>query len=193
MGFFLVLTLQCIFPIFDISRADEFLGLSVVNRDNQVHEFTVTAVSPDGTGTQTGQMSVAAGGQRAQLLRQILGTFGPPSTGWIRVDSTEPSCNGYLASGNDDMLDGADAPAGTSTTILIPNVSIFTGFVELNYVDTYLAIVDAGTGPAEVTAQLFGLDGAMQGSTIISVPAGGSRTLAVSEAFASVLPDNQTA
>jgi len=184
-------SLQCLFPIFDSSRADEFLGLSIVNRDNQPREFTVTATGPEGTNAQTGRVSIPAGGQRAQLINEILGTPRRPASGWIRIDSPATGCTSFLASGNDSMLDSADAPAITSTTILIPDVAIFTGFVELNYIDTYLAIVNSGSSSATVTARLFGLDGAMPGSTVITVPAGGSRTLAVSEAFREVLPDNR--
>jgi hypothetical protein len=89
------------------------------------------------------------------------------------------------------MLDSADPAATTSTSILIPNVSVFTGFVELNHIDTFLALVNPGSSSAAVTARLFGLDGVNPGSTVISVPAGGSRTVAISEAFRDVLPDNR--
>jgi hypothetical protein len=188
---FLIFSLQCLFPIFDTSRADEFLGVSIVNRDNQLREFTVTATVPEGTSAQTGRLSIPAGGQRSQLINEILGTPRRPPSGWIRIDSAAPGCTSYLASGNESMLDSTDAAATTSTTIFIPNVSVFTGFVELNYVDTYLAIINPGSSSATVTARLFGLDGAMPGSTVITLPAGGSRTLAVSEAFRDVLPDNR--
>src|SRR2546422_11689284 len=73
VAFLLMFSLQCLFPIFDSSRPDEFLGLSIVNRDNQPREFTVTATAPEGTNAQTGRVSIPAGGQRAQLINEILG------------------------------------------------------------------------------------------------------------------------
>src|SRR4051812_8373034 len=151
-----MLALQCLFPMFDQMRSDEFVGISIVNRDTQAREFTVTAVSPDGASVQTGKISIAPGAQRAQLINQILGTAARPSSGWIRIDSPGQECMTYVASGNEDMLDGGDAPSTTGTSILIPNVSVFTGFVELSYVDTYIAIVNSGATSANVTAQLIG-------------------------------------
>jgi hypothetical protein len=191
MAFLLMFSLQCLFPLFDYSRADEFLGLSIVNRDSQPREFTITAMSPEGTNAQTGRVSIPAGGQRAQLVNEILGTPRRPESGWMRIDSPATGCTSYLASGNDGMMDSIEATTITGTTIFIPNVSIFTGFVELNYIDTYVAIVNSGGIPATVTARLFRLDGVMTGSTDISVPASGSRTLTLSEAFRDVLPDNR--
>jgi len=190
LTFFLLFSLQCLFPIFDSTRADEFLGLSIVNRDTQPHEFTVTATVPEGANAQTGRISIPAGGQRAQLINEILGTPRRPLSGWIRVDSTATGCTSYLASGNESMFDGADGTPTTSTAIIISNASVFTGFVELNYIDTYLAIINPGSTPASVTVQLSGLDGRSPGSTVITVPPGGSKTLAVSETFRDVLPDN---
>jgi hypothetical protein len=189
--FLLLLSLQCLLPIFDSFRADEFLGLSIVNRDNQPREFTVTVTAPEGTDTQTGRLSIPAGGQRAQLINEILGLPRRPTSGWIRVDSTAPGCTSFVSSGNEAMLDSAEAMPNTSTTILIPNVSVFTGFVELNHLDTHIALVNPGSTSALVTAGLFGLDAAMTGSTVVALPPGGSSTLAVSEAFRDVLPDNR--
>jgi len=183
--------MQCVFPIFDFSRADEFLGVSLVNTDSQVREFTVTATAPEGTAPLTGRLSIPAGGQRAELINEILGTPGPPSSGWIRIDSSAVGCTSYLASGNGDMLDGADSPIATSTMVFIPDVSIYTGLAELNFADTYLAIVNPASNPATVAAQLFGVDGAIVGSSSISVPAAGSRTVALSVLFADILPDNR--
>ena len=191
MTLFLLFSLQCLFPIFDSVRVDEFLGLSIVNRDNQPREFSVTVTPPGGTSAQIGRVSIPAGGQRAQLINEILGTPRRPASGWIRVDSPAPGCTSFLASGNEAMLDSADGVPNTSTTIFIPNVSVFTGFVELNHLDTHLAIVNPGSTSATVTARLIGLDAAMTGSTVVTVPAGGSSTLAVSEAFRDVLPDNR--
>jgi len=188
--FFLLFSLQCLFPIFDSFRVDEFLGLSIVNRDNQPRDFTVTVTAPEGTNVQTGRVSIPAGGQRAQLINEVLGTPRRPASGWIRVDSPAAGCTSLLASGNEAMLDNADGTPNTSTTIFIPDVAVFTGFVELNHLDTYLAIVNPGSTAATVTARLFGLDAAMTGSTVVTVPAGGSRTMTVSEAFRDQLPDN---
>jgi len=188
--FFLLFSLQCLFPIFDSLRVDEFLGLSIVNRDNQPREFTVTVTAPEGTNVQTGRVSIPPGGQRAQLINEVLGTPRRPASGWIRVEAPAAGCTSLLASGNEAMLDNADGTPNTSTTVFIPNVAVFTGFVELNYLDTYLAIVNTGSTSATVTARLFGLDAATTGSTVVTVPAGGSRTLTVSEAFRDQLPDN---
>ena len=191
MAFLLMFSLQCLFPIFESSRVDEFLGVSIVNRESQDRTFTVTATVPEGTSAQTGRVSIPAGGQRAQLINEILGTPRRPASGWISIDSSDTRCTSYVTSGNESMLDSADPAATTSTSILIPNVSVFTGFVELNHIDTYLALVNPGRSSAAVTARLFGLDGVNPGSTVISVPAGGSRTVAISEAFRDVLPDNR--
>jgi hypothetical protein len=35
VAFLLMFSLQCLFPIFESSRVDEFLGVSIVNRESQ--------------------------------------------------------------------------------------------------------------------------------------------------------------
>lgn len=191
MSFFLLFSLQCLFPMFDTTRVDEFLGLSIVNRDTQAREFTVTVIPPEGANGQSGRVTVPAGGERAQLVNEILGTPRRPASGWIRIDSAAAGCPAYLASGNESMLDGADGAPVTSLSVVIPNVSVFTGFVELNYIDTYLAVVNPGGVPANVTVRLFSLSGALTGTASLTVAAGGSKTFAVSETFRDVLQDNR--
>lgn len=181
MSFFLMFALQCLFPILDTTTAD-YTGLSLVNPENQSREFTVTTTSPDGTNVQTGRLTIAAGNQRALLFNEILGTAPAPSSGWLRVDSAT-SCLAYMTSGNEEVLAGAEAASSTSTNIILPHITVNTGFA-----DTLLAIVNAGTASANVTIQFFGLDGVAGGTSMVVVPARGSRTLRVSDTFRDASP-----
>ena len=96
----------------------------------------------------------------------------------------------YLASGNDEFLAGTDAAASSSTALVLPHISVNTGFVELDHTDTVISIVNAGIAPASVTAQLVGLDAVIIGTLSMTVPANSSRTGRVSELFREVLPNN---
>ena len=191
MTFFLIFALQCLFPIFDLSSG-EWIGISTVNTDPQPREFTVTAISADGITTQTGRFLLGAGAQRANLLREIfLGTSGTtsPQSGWIRVDSALQSCSSYMAAGTEDTLAGAEA-ASAGTVVLLPHISVNTGFMELNHTDTQILVVNPNTTLANVLLQLVAQDGAQRGTFPLNVPGGGSKVVRVSEVFANILPNN---
>src|SRR6476659_3165815 len=160
----------------------EYLGLSIVNPETQAREYTITATPQTGTNAQIGRVILNPGAQRALLLNEILGGA-PPSSGWIRIDSAASGCMSYLASGNDESLAGTDAAASSSTALVLPHISVNTGFVELEHTDTVISIVNAGIAPASVTAQLVGLEGGIIGTLSMTVPASSSRTGPISELF----------
>jgi len=187
-SFIFVFALQAFFPLFG-SNSGEFTGLSVVNPDSKVQGYSVSVTTENGGTTRTGRLTLPANGQRAQLINEIVGD--PVATpGWIRVDTEASAPVLFLASGNSEALDGAEAALSLSTSILLPYVEINTGFAELNYTDTLIAIVNPNTDSAPTTAQLFGLDGKLNGEATIPVPANGSRTFRISEVFQSTLPSN---
>ncbi len=167
----------------------EYLGLSIVNLEGQAREYTITATPQTGTNAQTGRVILNPGAQRALLLDEILGGS-LPSPGWIRIDSVASGCMSYLASGNDESVAGTDAAASGSTALVLPHISINTGFVELDHTDTVISIVNAGIAPASVTAQLVGLDAVIIGTLSMTVPASSSRTGRMSELFREALPNN---
>src|SRR5262249_4137474 len=80
-------------------------------------------------------------------------------------------------------------PAPIPTTLILPHISVNTGFTELAYADTRIALINASFSQANITAQLFGTDGVLRGSVPITF-AFGSRIVRVSEAFQSLLPNN---
>ena len=167
----------------------EYLGLSIVNPDAQAREYMITAIPQAGMNAQTGRLTLNPRAQRAFLLNEILGGA-PPSSGWIRIDSAASSCIIYLASGNDEFLAGTDAATSSSTTLVLPHISVNTGFVELDHTDTVISIVNAGRATGSVTAQLVGLDGLVLGTLSKTLPASGSQTGRISELFREVLPNN---
>src|SRR5262249_10193500 len=113
----------------------EYLGLSIVNPEAQAREYTITATPQTGTNAQTARVVLNPGAQRAFLLNEILGAA-PPSSGWLRIDSAASSCISYLASGNAEFLAGTDAAASSSMALVLPHISVNTGFVELDHTDT---------------------------------------------------------
>jgi hypothetical protein len=185
---YLIFALQCLLPIFDMG-VGEYLGLSIVNPEAQPREYTITATPQTGANAQIGRVMLNPGAQQAFLLNEILGGV-PPSSGWIRIDSAAIGCMSYLASGNDEFLAGTDAAASSSTALVLPHISVNTGFVELDHTDTMISIVNAGIAPASVAAQLVGLDGVIIGTLSMTVPANGSRTGRMSELYRDVLPNN---
>src|SRR5262249_21015552 len=80
-------------------------------------------------------------------------------------------------------------PPPTPTTLILPHVSVNTGFTELDNTDTRVALINASFSPANITAQLFGTDGVLRGSVSLAFPFG-SRIVRVSEAFQNLLPNN---
>jgi hypothetical protein len=190
--FFLAFTLQCLFPIFDLNP-NEFLGISLVNTDTQDREFTITVTSSNGTDVGSGRLTIPAGAQRARLIREILGMSAEPVSGSVRADAVGSLCSSYLVSGNDRSLQGSEPAATFGNAILLPRVDVNTGFMELNHVDTSVAIVNPNSSAGNVTANLFGLDGALRGSAAIPISARGSHTFRISDLFGNVLPANSVA
>ena len=185
--FVLAFTLQCFFPLFDLG-AGEFVGISLVNRDVQRQDFTVTVTASDGRSLQAGIVPVPPANERAFLLSEILGGR-TPASGWVRLGTQGPDCPAYLTNGDAETLTGTDGASSLSTSILLPHIEVNTGFAELGHTDTSIAIVSPNDSAA-VTAQLFGLDGISRGSMVLSVPAFGSVTSKVSTLFSAVLPNN---
>jgi hypothetical protein len=205
MSFVLIFTLQCLFPIFDVDA--EFTGVSIVNPDTQTQTFAVAVISSDGSSVNAAFVSLRPGAQRVALLKEIVPTT-PASPGYIRIspnlNSSLTTCTSYVTSGTNQTLtgmDGASAPSPllipppptlpppTPTTLILPHVSVNTGFTELDYIDTRVAVINASFTAANITAQLFGTDGVLRGSVPITFPFG-SRIIRVSEAFQNLLPNN---
>ena len=190
MSFFLIFTLQCLFPIFDF-EANEFIGVSIVNTDTQTREFTVTATSQDGTNPQSTKLTLNASAQRAGLLKEILGTTSGSSFGWIRIDSALNTCTSYMTFGTEQSLTGTEAMQAVPAALaVLPHISVNTGFAELNHIDTRIAVVNPSNIGANVTARLIGLDGGLRDIFRFVIPASGSRIVRVSEIFQSSLPNN---
>src|SRR5262245_59480046 len=187
MTFLFALTLQCFFPLFD---SNGITGLAIVNNDTQQREYAISVASSEGTAVRTGNISLAAGNQQALLLRELAGTAPLPSPGSVRIASESSSCVDYLTNMAPAKLSATEAAASPSTSVLLPHVEVNTGFMELNYADTTVAIVNPGTVTANVTARLFGLDGVARGSTQLTLSPRGAKTVTVSEAFASFIPGN---
>src|SRR5262245_45079863 len=173
MTFLFALTLQCFLPLFDSTSIS---GLAIVNSEAQQREYTISVASSDGTTARTGNVSLAAGNQRALLLREVAGTAPLPSAGSVKIESESSSCVDYLTNITSDKLSATEAAASPSTSILLPHVEVNTGFMELNYTDTTVAIVNPGAVTANVTARLFGLDGVARGSSQLTLSPQGART-----------------
>ena len=186
--FILALAMQCILPIFDLSSAD-FFGLSLVNRDAQVREFTVTATPADGANPRTNRLTVGAVGQRALLLSELF----PPSglsSGALTIDSTAGDCPVYTTLGSSQALTGTDGATVFSDSIYLPHIEVNTGFVELAHTDTVVGIINSTTASTSVTVQLVNFDGTVRGSTVTFIPGKGTSIFRISESFQQVLPNN---
>jgi hypothetical protein len=177
------------FPVFGSDRG-EFTGLSMTNNATAVNAVTVTWSDADGSRSLSGSLSLSPGFQRVALLREILGIPEDPPDGWVRIDSTEPGLLCYISSGRDGILDGSESASTLSTRIILPHVAVNTGFMELEYTDTLISLVNPGSAVANARTELIGLDGNAVGNLTIPVPARGSRSLMVSEAFRNALPAN---
>ena len=187
---FLTLLLQSFFPIFD-APGGEYIGLSAVNTSDESAQVTVTLTGNDGSVAGVGGITLASGNQTALLLREILNVETTPASGWIQLDSSRQGTEFFLASGGDGLLGGAAPATSLSTTILLPNVRVDTGFKELGATDTLVAIVHPGSVfTTTVTLELIGLDGAVAGALTRSLAIRSSLTLRVSDAFGDFMPDN---
>jgi hypothetical protein len=205
MSFLLMFTLQCLFPIFDLDA--ELTGVSIVNPDTQSQTFAVTVTSSDGSTVHGALVSLKPGGQRAASLKEIIPST-PSSPGYIRINPSLNSnvnrCTSYVTFGTNQALTGLDGapappplpipppptlPPPIATTLILPHISVNTGFTELDYTDTRIALINASSTPATITAQLFGTDGVLRGSVPLTFSFG-SRTVWVSETFQNLLPNN---
>ena len=206
MSFVLIFTLQCLFPIFDLDA--EFTGVSIVNPDTQSQTFSVSVTSSDGSNGRGAFVRLQPGAQRVASLKEIV-PITPPSSGYIRIgpslnSSLNNTCTSYVTFVTNQALTGVDGapappplpipppatlPPPIPTTLILPHISINTGFAELDYTDTRIALINASFTPVNITAQLFGTDGVLRGSVPLTFPFG-SRIVRVSEAFQNLLPNN---
>src|SRR5262245_50765143 len=204
MSFVLMFTLQCLFPIFDLDA--EFTGVSIVNPDTQSQTFAVSVTSSDGSSAQGTLVSLRPGAQRVASVKEIV-PINLPSSGFIRINpslnSNLTTCTSYVTFGTDQALTGVDGapaqappipppptlPPPIPTTLILPHISVNTGFTELDRTDTRIALINASMTPANINAQLFGTDGVLRGSVPLSFSFG-SRIVRVSEAFQNLLPNN---
>ena len=176
-------------PVFG-PGTNEFIGLSLVNTSAVKNEVTVTWTDSNGNSARTANLSLAPGAQHVALVHEILAIPEDPTQGWIRIDSSEPGLLSYMTSGQDGILDSTESASLISTRIMLPHVAVNTGFMELEYTETLVNLINPGTAAANAHAELIGLDGGAIGDLIVSIPARANRTLRVSESFRDVLPPN---
>ncbi len=184
----LMLVLHCFFPLVD--HAGDFVGLSILNRENEAREFTITAVSSEGAALQTARVTLGAANQKAILLTELFGSRLASEAGWLRVDTNSSGCSSYVAVGNHSSVMGFEGAEIASSTIYLPQVSVNTGFLELGHTETRVVIVNPGDITANVDVGLFGLEGGLRGRIPIGVPPRGTRSVRVSELFSAVIPAN---
>ena len=186
---FLTLLLQSFLPIFDTGPND-YIGLAFVNSGNSTAIVEVSATDGDTGSVLGGQVTLAAGEQRALLLEEILSGGVGPDSGWIRVDPGSSSVGVVLAHGDPDRLTIAE-PVLPATSLLVPDVRVDRGFRELGHTDMLVTIArPGGFLSAGVTLELIGLDGVLAGSVSVTLGANRHVTLKISETFRDVLPDN---
>jgi hypothetical protein len=178
-----------LFPIFG-PDTNEFIGLSLVNTSVVKNEVSVTLTDSNGKSARTANLSLAPGSQRVALVTEIFAIPEDPAEGWIRIDSSEPGLLSYMTSGRDGILDATESASLISTRIMLPHVAVNTGFMELEYTETLINLINPGTAAANAHAELIGLDGVAAGDLVVSIPARASRTLCVSESFRDALPPN---
>ncbi len=187
---FLTLLLQSFLPIFD-APDNEYVGLSLLNTAAEAADVTVTVTRSEGSGSQSGSVTLKAGSQQALLIQEILGIDSAPSSGWLRVDSNQSGTEVFAASGNGSFLGSAPPATSLSTSLILPNIQVDTGFKELGATDTLVAIVFPGSFfPATVTVELVGLDAVVAGSVTMTLAAGTSQVFGVSDVFRDFMPDN---
>jgi hypothetical protein len=179
-----------LFPVFETDTGG-FIGLSLINTSAARTAVTLTWTNSDGTITRTGSLSLPPGSQRVALLGEILNTPAEFTEGWIRIESSEPGLLSYMTTGRDGLLDATASVSQASTAIILPHVAVDTGFMELEYTDTRVELVNPGNAAARGLVELIGLDGRAAGSLPVSIPAHACRMILVSEAFRDVLPPNQ--
>ncbi|MBZ5499727.1 MAG: hypothetical protein LAP85_25285 [Acidobacteriia bacterium] len=178
-----------LFPVFG-SDAGEFVGLSLINTSVARNDVAVTWTDSEGTVARTGSLSLPSGSQRVALVREILDLPAELTEGWIRIDSSEAGLLSYMTTGRDGIVDATAPVSRSSTAIILPHIAVATGFMELEHTDTLVSLVNPGSAAANGQIELIGLDGLTVGKLTVSIPAHGSHTLRVSEAFRDVLPPN---
>jgi hypothetical protein len=198
--FWLCLSLAGVFPQSPASRfalipvfgpdSGGFIGLSLVNTAASNNDLIVTWMDADGNIARIANLSLGPGAQHLALVRDILAIPEDPAQGWIRIDFSEPGLLCYMSSGRNGILDGAESASQVSTGIMLPHVAVHTGFVELEYADTLVNLINPGAAPAHANAALTGLDGKVAGEIAISIPARSSLTFRVSDSFRDALPRN---
>ena len=185
----LTLLLQSFFPIFE-PTSNEYVGLSLLNPGDSEATFTVTVGDSRGTTTDSGEVTLASGAERALLISEILDTGEVPSVGWVQVDSSGGTVEGVLANGDGAGL-GMAGPLTPGTAWVLPDIRVNTGFQELGFTDTEVHIVvGSEILPAVVESDLIGLDGVVVASDSMTIPASGTTTFTISEVFGDFLPDN---
>ncbi len=182
------------FPVFG-SALTGFVGLSIINTSAITNDVTVTWTDSAGLNSRTGFLSLPSSAQRVVLVKEILGIQENLSEGWIRIDSSGPGLLSYMTTGGDAYADATAPVSLASPAIVLPHIAVLTGFMELGHSDTLVSLVNPGSAVANAQAALVSVDGLTNGLTIgmlnIAIPACGSRTVRISEAFDSVLPPNQ--
>ncbi len=178
-----------LFPVFGSDQGG-YIGLSLTNLAPTVNQVTITWTDGEGIETRTNTLALAQGAQRVALVREILSMPDDPNGGWIRIDSSEQGLASYMTTGRDESFDGMEPASSVSTSIILPHVTVETGFVELGYTDTLAALVNPGVVAANARAELIGLDGSAVGNLAISIPPRACSTFTVSQAFRDVLPTN---
>lgn len=178
-----------ILPIFK-SETGEFIRLSLVNTSAAKNEVTITWTASDGKTSRAANLSLAPGSQCVALIREILAIPEDPAQGWIRIDASEPGLVSFMITGQDRILDSTESASLISTRITLPHVAVNTGFMELDYTDTLISLINPEGSSALANLELIGLDGVTAGKLDLSIPAHGNRILRVAESFAAVLPPN---
>ena len=187
-SFFLWFALQCFFPIWD---SLDFAGLSILNRTRETAAYTITVTDAGGTSSQTGRVTLRTNNQRAFLLSELSGISNLPVSGWVRIDSTDTACSAYFTGGTATLLAGTEGTGLLSRSILLPRVQVDdTGFIDVEPTETFAQFVNPSNVQVNVSLQLFSMNGTAQAGTNLTVPARGSRTVAISQTFRNALPPN---
>ncbi len=172
------------------SDSSGFLGLSLVNTASVANELTVTWTDPEGRDFRTASLTLQPGAQRALLAREILGLPLDPEGGWIRIDASAGGLFSYLTFGMESKLDGTEPVLQPAPAVVFDGIRVNTGFVELDYADSLVVLVNPGASAANARIELSALDGRTAGILPVFIPARGSRALRISESFRDLLPAN---
>lgn len=184
----LALFLQSVFPIVE-TGSNGYVGVSLVNPNEAETTYTVTAIDLDGIPAGSGQLTLGPGEERARLLHELIENGQVPGAGTVRVESAAGLVDGVVALGDEGRLALA-GPGNGASALILPEVRIATGFLELGHTDTLAHVVVPGMTAAVVELELVGSDGGSVASEVFGIGAGASRTFRLSETFGEVLGDN---